>query len=273
MKKSLFYIIVFFALQVFALAVAWVGNLLVNGAGSRFSVTWAIVMQMVFTLSCIVLFLWRRWTPFELQRTRQQKGGILVWAVVAALGTIIPSMWLQEQLTFLPDLASKEILSIIHHPLGYLVIGILAPLSEEVVFRGAILRELLGWFKERASRSSSLNPPSYASWIAICVSALFFAAAHMNPAQMPHAFLLGLLLGWLYWRSGSILPGVVVHVANNTVMFILARSYPYMDDLTIEQLLGGSQRHLFMAIGFSFCLLLPALFQLHERMPHRKRVG
>ena len=297
MKKSIFYIVMFFFLQVFALAVAWTGNRLTNGAGASMSVTWAIVMQAVFTISCIIVFLWRRWSPIEsfrliLAKTpslgmsdktpyseerrtskrlmRLSAWALLAWATLAALGSIVPSMWLQEHLSFLPDLTSDDMMELIHHPLGYFIIGILAPLSEEIVFRGAILRELLCWLSERPEESGSMPSSRSRSWMAICLSALFFAAAHMNPAQMPHAFLLGVLLGWLYWRTGSIVPGLVVHVVNNTVAFILARAYPYMDDLTLEQLFGGSQRHVLMAIGFSLCLLLPALFQLHQRMPHRR---
>lgn len=278
MKKSFFYIIVFFALQVFALAVAWAGNLLVNGAGSPLTVVWMLIMQAVFTLSCIGVFLWRRWTPVAMlgitwrnhdtpdkqRHGRQAVGALLAWAVVAALGTIVPSMWVQEQLTFLPDWASKDMMTLIMHPLGYFVIGILAPVSEEIIFRGAILRELLRWFHERSTHSSPQTPHTYSSWLAISLSALLFAVAHCNPAQMPHAFLLGLLLGWLCWRSGSILPGILVHVTNNTVAFLLARSYPFMDDLTLQQLLGGSNAHVLQAIACSLCILLPALNQLQR---------
>ena len=59
---------------------------------------------------------------------------------------------------------------------------------------------------------------------------------------------------------------MALHVTNNTVAFLIARSYPYMDDLTVSQMLGGSDRHVLMAFVFSLCLLLPALYQLHQRM-------
>ena len=83
----------------------------------------------------------------------------------------------------------------------------------------------------------------------------------MNPAQMPHAFVIGLLLGWMYWRTGSILPGVAYHWANNSMAYILYNIYPNPDIKLIDVL--GSQQHVLMAMGFSLLILLPAIFQLN----------
>ena len=118
MKKSLFYIVMFFFVQVLATAVAFVGNALVNGSDSPMTTTWTVVLHLVFALSCIVLFLWRRWTPVSslslaagtdsagaptpvsagraVSRGHLRAVGLLAWTVVAALGTIIPSLLLQE---------------------------------------------------------------------------------------------------------------------------------------------------------------------------------
>jgi hypothetical protein len=133
---------------------------------------------------------------------------------------------------------------------GYVSIGLLAPFAEELVFRGAILRELLRW---------SSRP-----WVAIAISAIFFAAAHMNPAQLPHAFLIGLLLGWMYYRTDSIIPGVVYHWINNSVAYVMYNLYPN-PEMTLTDLFG-SERSVLMAVGFSLCLFLPALFQLNMRL-------
>ena len=170
--------------------------------------------------------------------------------MIAALGTIIPSEWLAGQLD-LPDSNAELFQNVMASPWGYLSICIFAPLVEEVVFRGAILRELLSSFKP---------------WVAIIISALLFAAAHFNLAQLPHAFLMGILMGWMYWRTNSIIPGILFHWVNNTVAYVMANIYPGMNDLTFSELLGGDQRRILMAIGFSFCLFIPALLQLNLRM-------
>jgi membrane protease YdiL (CAAX protease family) len=150
----------------------------------------------------------------------------------------------------LPNVAEQEFDLILKSRMGYLVVGLLAPLVEELVFRGAVLKALLRWKQ---------NP-----WVGIAISALLFALIHMNPAQMPHAFLIGLLLGWMYYRTDSIVPGVVYHWVNNTVAYIMYNLYPN-PDLTLLDLFG-SERAVMMALGFSFCIFLPALFQLNLRL-------
>jgi hypothetical protein len=100
--------------------------------------------------------------------------------------------------------------------------------------------------------------------VAIAISALLFSAAHMNPAQLPHTFLVGLLLGWLYYRTNSIIPGVVYHWVNNTIAYVLYNLYPN-PDMTLTDLFGSQQRVL-MAVGFSLCILIPSLIQLNMRM-------
>ena len=114
------------------------------------------------------------------------------WSALLALGLIIPSAWLQEMLPSLPNVIQAQLVELLRHPLGFVAVGLLAPLVEEIVFRGAILRALLSQFSK--------------AWVAILISAVLFAAIHANPAQMPHAFVVGLLLGWMYWRTSASWP-------------------------------------------------------------------
>ena len=69
-------------------------------------------------------------------------------------------------------------------------------------------------------------------WTAIIVSSLIFGVVHMNPAQIPFAFLLGMMFGWLYYRTGSLLPGIIGHVLNNSVATANMLLY---GDVTIEE--------------------------------------
>ena len=151
----------------------------------------------------------------------------------------------------LPNWAEREFELIMGNRFGYFVIGLMAPLVEELVFRGAILRALLRW---------KSNP-----WIGIIISAVLFSAIHMNPAQMPHAFLIGILLGWMYYRTDSIVPGVVYHWVNNTIAYILYAFYPD-PDMEVTDLFGGNQQTVLMAVAFSLCILVPSIIQLNMRM-------
>lgn len=206
-----------------------------------------IVPTAVVGIVTIIVFLLTKWTVVSRHWVQTRPWVALFWCVLAALGVLIPSSWFQEQMPELPNIAEESFDLILKDRWGYFVVGLLAPLSEEIVFRGAVLRSLLRW-KE--------NP-----WVGIVISALLFALIHMNPAQMPHAFLIGLLLGWMYYRTDSIVPGVMYHWVNNTVAYVLYNFYPDPDMRLID--LFGSQRSVLMALVFSLCIFLPSLYQLH----------
>jgi hypothetical protein len=66
----------------------------------------------------------------------------------------------------------------------------------------------------------------------------------------------------MYWRTGSILPGMAYHWANNSVAYVLYTFYPN-PDLRLDDIIQGGQQHILMAVGFSLLILLPAIYQLH----------
>jgi membrane protease YdiL (CAAX protease family) len=52
-------------------------------------------------------------------------------------------------------------------------------------------------------------------WKAVIVSAGFFSAAHLNILGAPYLFLVGGLFGWVRWRTGSLYPGMILHLLHN----------------------------------------------------------
>ena len=250
MKNAIIYWFVFLALQVLAGGIIQGVYLLWKGPGAVLDATGTILTMVLFSVVTMALFLWQKWAVVARHWIQTRPWVVLIWCMLAALGTIIPSGWLQEQMPELPNLVEEEFDMILRDRYGYFVVGLLVPLAEELVFRGAILRSLLKW---------SSRP-----WVAIVISAVLFSAAHMNPAQIPHTLLIGLLLGWLYYRTDSIVPGVVFHWVNNTVAYVLYNFYPNPDLKLVD--LFGSQQHVLMAVGFSLCILIPSLIQLNLRM-------
>lgn len=248
MKKALSYLLIFIGLQLVGGAIMTTLWNIIAGSSDQTAAK-LITTTGVIGVVTIVIFLWTRYAELSPKWLRTRPWAVLAWSVVASMGALIPSIWIQEQMPELPNFAEQEFGTIMATPWGYLVIGLLAPLSEEIVMRGAILKELL--------KSEKLGV-----WPAITISALMFALIHMNPAQMPHAFLIGLLLGWMYWRTGSILPGVAYHWANNSIAFVMFAFYPD-PDMKLVDMFKGSELHVYMALGFSLLILLPALFQLH----------
>jgi len=84
----------------------------------------------------------------------------------------------------------------------FVPIVMIAPLLEEMLFRGA----LQGALSERLGRVP-----------AVVIASIAFAVSHMDPASMLPIFLLGLLLGWTRERSRSIIPAVLLQSANNAI--------------------------------------------------------
>ena len=99
-------------------------------------------------------------------------------------------------------------------PAGPIALGLivaraclLAPLAEELLFRGA----LFGW----ARRYLPALPT-------ILLTATLFAGIHMMPLLLPVTFLFGVAAGWVRERTGSTLPFFAMHVLNNVVMLAVA---------------------------------------------------
>ena len=87
-------------------------------------------------------------------------------------------------------------------------VSVFAPVFEEWLCRGVVLRGLL-----------AKNSPK----TAIIVSAVFFAVIHFNPWQAIPAFILGLLFGYVYYKTGSLKLTMLMHCANNTMAAIFSR--------------------------------------------------
>ena len=85
----------------------------------------------------------------------------------------------------------------------FLSLCLVPAVLEELYFRGAL---------------QGLMRPSGSS-VAIFAPALLFALLHLDLAQSITALLCGVFLGWLVERSGSILPGMLLHFANNVLAF------------------------------------------------------
>lgn len=103
-------------------------------------------------------------------------------------------------------------------PVGaFLALVVVAPLTEELFFRGFILRAFLR---------------RYSVATAILLSALLFAIGHANPWQFLSAAVGGLLLAWLYWRAGSLLPCFLAHASFNGLSVVATHLLPPIPGFT-----------------------------------------
>lgn len=176
------------------------------------------------------------------------------------LGAIIPLEFVYEQIGVEMDADTERVFaSLMKEPWGYVAIGILAPLAEEIVFRGAILRTLLDMVSKKNH------------WVAIFISAAVFGLIHGNKAQFINALLMGLLLGWMYYRTKSLVPGILMHWVNNTMAYVLNNLMPQSDGKLID-LFHGDEKTVYYAVGFSLCIMIPSFIQMILRLQKPKNV-
>ncbi|NLF43251.1 MAG: CPBP family intramembrane metalloprotease [Bacteroidales bacterium] len=93
----------------------------------------------------------------------------------------------------------------------FITVGIMGPLIEEVFFRGLVYSEL----------RKVLNAPAV-----IVIQAFLFAVYHMNLVQGLYAFVIGVVLGIVVYKTGSIWPAIVIHVSFNSINVIIGKALP-----------------------------------------------
>ena len=137
---------------------------------------------------------------------------------------------------------------------SFLVTAIFAPIFEEWMCRGVVLRGLLVKMKP--------------AW-AIVLSALFFALIHMNPWQALNAFIIGLVMGYVYYRTGSLLLTMLLHFVNNATAVIIAQ-FSSLDemDMWIDVIPHGTYAIVYVAGLVVFALILFAFSKIPLNAPH-----
>ena len=149
-------------------------------------ILWGMKMiRLPKALDCSVV----RWCPALL--------GILA-AVVGIFSTDMASEMLN-----LPDMMEDVFMDLAKNVWGILGIAIVGPIVEELVFREGI--------------QGSLERSGKPFWLAAVVSALCFGLIHLNPAQVPFAFVMGLILSVIYHKTGNAVVTSIIHILNNSI--------------------------------------------------------
>jgi sodium transport system permease protein len=143
--------------------------------------------------------------------------GLSAWSVVAG-----PSSWLFPPPPELTKALEKTLLfDGAPLPVLWLLAAVTPALCEEFVFRGLLFSGL-----------RRVGP-----WTAILTTSLLFGLAHGSVHRMLPTFLLGLLMGTLRLRSGSIVPSMLLHLLNNGLVV----TFLYLRPSWAESLVGDGR--------------------------------
>lgn len=183
---------------------------------------------LISSLLVIVVFWFTRWAERDVLRPTA-KG--CLWA----LAVMIPTCISVDIITELAHLGKNEnsamlekvLLSMMESPLGILDIAVIGPIAEELLFRSAIMGYMM---KKIGSTRNGVM------W-SIAVSAFLFGALHGNPAQSYGAMVFGVVFGIVYWRTGSVIPCILMHILNNSLAVLL--TLVCGSEMTMVDLFGG----------------------------------
>jgi len=158
-----------------------------------------------------------------------------IWSVSLAVTPL--TMWIP-----MPDII-KQLFSFQNNLPTFLSMVVLAPVCEEWLCRGVILKGLLAHYPPRK---------------AIIWSAVIFGVLHLNPWQGISAFFGGLAIGWIYWRTRSLGYCIFMHAAKNAMGFILIFFFPNIsfDSTSIEPATGF---HIYAAALFVCAITLAGI--------------
>lgn len=112
-----------------------------------------------------------------------------------------------------------------------LSIAVLAPINEEIVCRGVMFEYAMramspGWNAIDGARYRAVSARAF--WIANTLQALAFGVLHMNLIQGSYAFVLGAVLGWVFWRTGKLRYPIILHFAMNASSYLVEPLYPLL---------------------------------------------
>ena len=181
----------------------------------------ALILSSVTTI--LIMFFPMR--MFSFRRDFAPSGIALSTLLIAFIAAFcgIYSTNIFSEFADLPNLFEADMNGLFGTTLGVLVISVLGPIAEEVVFRASILGHLL---------RKGINV-----WVAILTSAFLFGVVHFNPAQIPFAMVIGTILGIIYYRTGNIILTSIIHIANNSLASLMANTLS--SDETLINLIGS----------------------------------
>lgn len=165
-----------------------------------------VIIQLTFLLPVLLIFAWRRigWGALGFGRFEWSTLGIGCGLLVASYAVIVVHnvvLWLLGIETQGQEIT--QLFGSLESPVWFFIVGaILAPLVEEIFFRGFLFqgfRARYGWIP------------------GMLISSAIFGVAHLDPVALIPTFILGCVLAYLYHRSNSVWPPVILHMLVNSM--------------------------------------------------------
>lgn len=207
----------------FQTAATLIDLVMVRGNLNECHFDWVLFISSIITSVIIICLVWWRGDLWNIRSIKWKWSPLMLFiTMLGMMGTDILNELLNVGNL---DMMEQMFGNLSSTTIGMLAIALLGPICEEVLFRGGI---------EGVMLKHGVRP-----WIAIVVSAFLFGAIHMNPGQLLPAALGGAMFGILYWKTRSIIPGIICHVVNNSLSVWAMRSEEFNEQDTFTSLFGS----------------------------------
>jgi uncharacterized protein len=175
---------------------------------------------------------------------------VLLIGIASPIGNLIPMPESLEK--YFMDFGSQTGI------FTFLLFVIAAPILEELLFRGIILEGLLG---------------RYSPLISIILSSLLFGLSHMNPWSSINGFVIGSFSGWVYFKTRSVLPSIIIHASANFCGIVI-RYFIDINSLmndSLNKIFGGTSNLILSVVLSIIIATLCILFLNKEFQINRTR--
>ncbi len=172
----------------------------------------------------------KKYNIVELFRLKPISGEVLQLSILIGLTISIVSDELDRLIQIVIPMPEflQELLKVMiaHNMLDWILLFagtvLIASIAEELLFRGFLQITL--------EKKGDITR-------AVILSSLSWALIHANPYWAVQIFVMGIIIGFLAWRTNSVFPGIIVHMINNLLSLIFINSE--MDSITDWYLTGG----------------------------------
>ena len=144
----------------------------------------------------------------------------------------------------------------------FICVSILAPVLEEWLLRGILLRGLLNC--KRSNGKVGYSPAA-----SIIATSAIFGIIHLNPWQAIPAFSMGCLFGYVYYKTGSLKLTILMHFANNTLSLVIGQ-FAGIDESadSWEQIMPASMYYAILAACLAIVILVVFRFRKIQSTPN-----
>ncbi len=208
-----YFIIIYFAAFVVATVISMVISSTVDNSTNTYVFLLYFVPQVCYIGAIAIVYSIKKF-EFKLYTTEKIEIKNYLFTIIIALGlfltAVLPNYGIQllfDKIGTKASVTIPEFVNFWDYFLGVLLICILAPIGEELVFRKVFCDSLEG----------------IDQWKIILLSGAFFSLTHYNLAQTFHQFFTGCILAYVYLKTRNVTIPIIAHVVNNILALFITR--------------------------------------------------